>query len=158
MSLFHSAPRPTVRGLRRKPCLRIEFLEHRTLLSALLTHPHYVIKHSAGTVTPLGTSGPTGYTPSQIRHAYGFDQITLSGGVVGDGTGTTIAIVDAFDNPNVANDLHTFDHQFGLPDPVFTKVNQTGGSTLPPPDAGWASETALDVEWAHAIAPKAKIL
>src|SRR5439155_21811405 len=95
---------------------------------------------------------PTGTTPTQIRHAYGFDQLSL------DGTGMTIAIVDAFDNPNVASDLHTFDVQFGLPDPTFTKVNQTGGTAYPAVDYGWASEIALDVEWAHALAPKANIL
>jgi subtilase family serine protease len=99
-----------------------------------------------------------GYTPSQIRHAYGFDQITLAGGVAGDGSGTTIAIVDAFDDPNIANDLQQFDAQFGLPNPGFTKVNQSGGTLLPSVDSGWASEIALDVEWSHAIAPAAKIL
>src|SRR5581483_7133596 len=80
------------------------------------------------------------------------------GTVPADGRGTTIAIVDAFDDPNIANDLHQFDLRFGLPDPVFTKVNQSGGSAPPRADAGWASEIALDVEWAHAIAPRANIL
>src|SRR5262249_26091121 len=61
-------------------------------------------------------------------------------------------------DPRIANDLHQFDLQFGLPDPTFTKVNQSGGSALPAANAGWASEIALDVEWAHAIAPKAAIL
>src|SRR5262249_5483144 len=60
--------------------------------------------------------------------------------------------------PTIANDLHQFDLRFGLPDPVFTKVNQSGGSAMPAADHGWASEIALDVEWAHAIAPKANIL
>jgi subtilase family serine protease len=95
----------------------------------------------------------TGYTPQQIRHAYGFDQMWL------DGAGQTIAIVDAYDNPYIASDLKTFDRTFGIPDPPsFTKVNQTGGKTLPKADAGWAGEIALDVEWAHAIAPRANIL
>ena len=98
-------------------------------------------------------------TPTQIRHAYGFDNIRFSGGtIVGDGAGTTIAIVDAFDDPNIVTDLHKFDSQFGLPDPIFTKVNQNGGITFPAPDSGWITEIALDVEWAHAIAPKANIL
>src|SRR5207237_345698 len=78
--------------------------------------------------------------------------------VAGDGAGTTIAIVDAYDDPKIANDLHQFDVAWGLPDPVFTKVNQTGGTTYPAANGGWASEIALDVEWAHAIAPKANIL
>src|SRR5262249_20652359 len=95
---------------------------------------------------------------SQIRHAYGFDQITFPGGVVGDGSGTTIAIVDAFDDPNIASDLHQFNLLYNLPDSTFTKVNQRGGTSLPRANRGWAGEIALDVEWAHAIAPGASIL
>ena len=110
-----------------------------------------------GTVVPLATSGPTGYSPTQIRHAYGFDQISFNGGTA-DGSGETIAIVDAYDDPNIASDLHAFDVAFGLADPNFTKVNQNGGATLPRGNSGWATEIALDVEWAHAIAPKANIL
>ena len=45
-----------------------------------------------------------------------------------------------------------------MPDPAFTKLNQAGGSTPPTANGGWASEIALDVEWAHAMAPKAGIL
>src|SRR5438445_2530192 len=146
--------------------LRVELLEDRTLLSLGVGQlaplppgfsPTYILKHADG-VGPLATSSPTGHTPSQIRHAYGFDQIVFNGGISGDGSGTTVAIVDAFDDPKIANDLHQFDVAFGLPDPVFTKVNQRGGSTPPRADAGWASEIALDVEWAHAMAPGANIL
>jgi hypothetical protein len=100
-----------------------------------------------------------GFTPSQIRHAYGFDQIVLSGGVVGDGSGQTIAIIAAYDQPNIAADLAAFDANFGLPaPPSFTKVNENGGTAYPPADGGWGLEISLDVEWAHAIAPGAKIL
>src|SRR5262249_50727787 len=69
-----------------------------------------------------------------------------------------IAIVDAYDDPNIAGDLQKFDAAFGLPNPSFTKVNQTGGTKLPAANSGWATEIALDVEWAHAIAPGAKIV
>jgi hypothetical protein len=135
----------------------LELLEARDLPSTL--HPEYVLLPQGGGATPFGTSGPTGYTPAQIRHAYGFDQISFNNGTIpGDGSGTTIAIVDAYDDPNIANDLHQFNLRFGLPDSPFTKVNQSGGSTPPAANAGWASEIALDVEWAHAIAPKASIL
>jgi subtilase family serine protease len=145
----------------RKLHLRLEYLEDRTLLSTSplgFATTNYIIENATGTVAPLGTLGPTGYTPSQIRHGYGFDQISLPGGKSGDGSGTTIAIVDAFDDPKIANDLHQFDLRFGLPDPVFSKVNQSGGSSLPSPNSGWASEIALDVEWSHAMAPGANIL
>jgi uncharacterized repeat protein (TIGR01451 family) len=135
----------------------LEILEARDL-PALIAHPTYVLLNPSG-VANAALFGPTGTTPTQIRHAYGFDQITFNNGTIpGDGTGETIAIVDAYDDPNAAGDLHQFDVQFNLPDPVLTKVNQTGGTKLPQPNANWAVEIALDIEWAHAIAPKAKIL
>ena len=107
---------------------------------------------------PMAASGPTGFTPAQIRHAYGLDQISF-GGTPADGRGTTIAIVTAYDSPNIAVDLATFDATFGIPaPPSFQKVNQTGGSTLPVFNPSWSTETCLDVQWAHAIAPGASIL
>lgn len=116
---------------------------------------------------------PVSYTPAQIRHAYGFDSIPNVSGVPNDGKGLIIAIVDAYDDPTIANDLQTFIAQFGLPQmnglstqspcsvaagphPCFQKVYAHGA--VPPTNAGWALEIALDVEWAHAIAPGADIL
>lgn len=97
----------------------------------------------------------TVYLPSQIRHAYGFDRLGLDGG------GQTVAIVDAGDDPNIGSDLRRFDEAFGISDPPnFWKINQYG-RTNPLPQIGSASdvtEIALDVEWAHAIAPGANIL
>jgi uncharacterized repeat protein (TIGR03803 family) len=117
-----------------------------------------------GTLEPFSTSGPAGLTPAQVRHAYGIDQVTF-GSVTGDGTGQTIAIVDAYDDPTASADLHNFDLAFGLPDPPsFKKVNETGGSSLPGTDpAGkdnddWEIEESLDIEWAHATAPSANIV
>ena len=142
--------------------LRLEALESRLLLSlSVAGHavPDYVAYVAPNSLAPMSTAGPTGYTPAQIRASYGFDKITFNNGTVaGDGSGTTIAIVDAYDDPKIANDLQQFDLQFGLPDPVLTKVNENGGTSLPAANAGWISEIALDVEWAHAIAPKANIL
>jgi subtilase family serine protease len=94
-----------------------------------------------------------GTLPAQIRHAYGVDQLSYTG------AGTTIAIVDAYDDPKVLSDLQAFDARFGLPNPKFTKLNQNGAtSPLPAVNNAWAPEIALDVEWAHAIAPGADIL
>ena len=105
------------------------------------------------------TASPTGYSPSRLRNAYGVNNVNF-GGIVGDGTGQTIAIVDAFRNPNIVADLQAFDLQYGLADPPsFAVVSQTGGpvsSVLV--DKGWGLEIALDVEWAHAMAPGASIL
>ena len=69
------------------------------------------------------------------------------------GGGRAIAIVDAFDQPTAAADLKTFSAQFGLAAPNFTvvKIGRPGRN------AGWAIEESLDIEWAHAMAPDAKI-
>src|SRR5580765_6139495 len=125
----------------------MEGLEGRALFSGATFHPDYELLSQA-------TGGTTveGFSPAEIRKAYGFDQIGL------DGAGQTIAIIDAFNDPNIASDLNVFSSQFGLPAASLKVVNQTGGSRLPNTDAGWAGEIALDVAWAHAIAPAADIL
>ena len=136
----------------------IETLESRQLLSAAaqaVFHSDAIFMHSSAATA---TSAVQGYTPSQIRKAYGFDQLSLSGNVAADGSGQTIAIVDAYNDPNISADLNTFDNQFGLPSAKLKVVNQSGGSALPSTDSGWAGEISLDVEWAHAIAPAADIL
>jgi subtilase family serine protease len=100
------------------------------------------------------------FTPAQIRHAYGFDQLSFANGKVqADGSAQTIAIIEAYHDPKIASDLHYFDRTFGLPDPPkFTQANQHGGAVFPATSPIWALETAMDVEWAHAIAPRANIL
>jgi subtilase family serine protease len=103
-----------------------------------------------------GRDVPTTFTPAQLVHAYGFDQISFAG-VPGDGRGQTIAIVDSFDDPNIAADLQTFNTRYGLNNPLFTFTKATPFGT-PAANANWAMEMALDVEWAHAIAPAANIL
>jgi hypothetical protein len=92
---------------------------------------------------------PSIFMPAQIRHAYGFDQVSTTG------AGQTIAIIDAYDNPTVAGDLSHFDSVFGLPAASFTKATPQG---TPAANAGWGMEIDLDVEWAHAVAPGANIL
>ncbi len=108
---------------------------------------------------------PAALTPAQVRHAYGFDQIRF-GSVAGDGTGQTIAIVDAYNDPYVLSDLDTFDRRYSI-NGSQTLYQQYGAASSfltvarlnnARNDAGWAGEIALDVEWAHAIAPGAKIL
>ena len=78
-----------------------------------------VIAVSVGGVRPAsGTGLPAGFNPSQVRQAYGFNQIAFENGAVrGDGGGQTIAIVDAYSQPNIAGDLAAFDATFGLPAP-----------------------------------------
>jgi hypothetical protein len=143
----------------------LEELERRDLMSGTgmaspLTRPIGPLQPAGYNPSPIG-----GFSPSQVRHAYGFDQLLFTKAtgipqlpiliVPANGAGQTIAIVDAFDNPTIASDLKIFDQQYGLPDPTFTKATPQG---QPAVDGGWAVEIALDVEWAHAIAPYANIL
>ena len=79
------------------------------------------------------------------------------------GQGTTIVIVDSYGSPTIRNDLAVFDRAYQLPAPPAFWIIQPAGRVpaYDPADSdmvGWASETTLDVEWAHAIAPGAKIL
>jgi hypothetical protein len=130
-----------------------------------------------------GTTYPNGIlTPAQIRGAYLGTNFNFDG-IAGDGTGQTIAIVDVYDNPGFVNssspnfatsDLAEFDAYYHLPNPPsFTKygVNSNTGTvttTLPGDDPNgpvsttgktdWELEEALDVEWAHVIAPQASIV
>jgi autotransporter-associated beta strand protein len=146
--------------------LTLETLEARLALSTSpavplpagpVAVPDYFVVGARRDDAPLGSPTPTGLLPSQVRQAYGINQIAV-GNVTGDGTGQTIAIVDAYDDPNIQSDLHAFDQQFGLSDPTFTKVAQDGSTNYPPPNGGWIVEISLDVEWSHAIAPGANIL
>jgi subtilase family serine protease len=112
--------------------------------------------HPESYATPLASSGSqTDYTPWEIRQAYGINQAVLPNGQPATGYGETIAIIVAGDDPNIEHDLAVFDQTFGLPAPPwFAKVMQSNT----PASTTWGQETALDVEWAHAIAPQANIL
>jgi subtilase family serine protease len=119
--------------------------------------PHYLVFTPDATQKAAAPSLPpsTAFNPAQIRHAYGFDLVT------NQGVGQTIGIVDAYDDPNAEADLGVFNTQFGLPactsaNGCFRKVYSSGKA--PASNANWAMEVALDVEWAHAIAPKATIV
>ncbi len=143
---------------------RLECLEDRTLLTSTNFHPTFVVSpHTGGgnPLSPYASGSPIGYTPPQIRKAYGYDSVSIAG-IIGDGAGQTVAIVDAFDWASAYADLKAFDLQFGLPDPPsFIKLNQNGQpSPLPASDSpgGWGLESALDVEWVHSAAPKANII
>jgi subtilase family serine protease len=122
-----------------------------------------VVATTAGVALPLvapnaglapATAGPP-YDPSEIHAAYNLPTTAPSA--------QTIAIVDAFDDPNAESDLATFSSTFGLPacttaNHCFRKINQRGGTTYPAPDGGWGLEISLDVQWAHATCQNCKIL
>src|SRR5262249_54851379 len=114
--------------------------------AALAAHPD--------AVTPNAT--PSGYGPANLQSAYKLSSAS--------GSGMTVAIVDAQDDPNAESDLGTYRSQFGLPacttaNGCFSKVNQNGAaSPLPATDTGWAGEISLDVDMVSAICPNCHIL
>ena len=148
-------------------------------VAAVGAHPLLVSVPAFGQrVKPLPTSvcvstlGIHCYAPAQFEKAYRLASLHAQGI---DGSGVTIAIVDAFGSPTIAADLHTFDQTFGVgnsygvpvdpaiaTDPSLSIISPAGA--VPPFDptngdmVGWAQETTLDVEWAHVFAPKANIL
>jgi len=117
-------------------------------------HTNHVIR-----IIPNGGLGPNGgMTPAQLRSFYSMPSTGGSG---------VIAIVDAFHYPTALNDFNVFSAQFNLP--IETSNNATASTNAvfqvvyargkkPRTNAGWAQEAALDIEWAHAMAPNAKIV
>ncbi|MER6284845.1 S53 family peptidase [Streptomyces sviceus] len=112
-------------------------------------------------ITPKAADAttPSGYGPSDLQSAYG-----LTSAAASNGSGQTIAIVDAYNDPNAEADLAKYRSYYGLPacttaNGCFKKVSQTGSTTsLPTSDAGWSEEMSLDLDMVSAIAPNAKIL
>lgn len=111
---------------------------------------------------PDGTTfGPFhAYTPSDICTAYGVKSLHAEGIT---GKGQTIVIVDLWGSPTALEDLQAFSRAYELPDPDLTIIYPDGKPPFPPENAqpswpGWAVETSLDLQWAHAIAPDAKLV
>ena len=100
------------------------------------------------------------YNPAQIQQAYDLP-VLYARGITG--RGVTIVIVDPYGSPTIVSDLRTFDSTESIPGPPSLRIIRPAGrvpSFSPGSKAmtGWASETTLDVEYAHTIAPGAKIL
>src|SRR6516165_11988623 len=124
---------------------------------------HYVGHSSSQPPTTADCEAAFGvacYEPAQIQQAYNLP-VLYGKGVTGKGA--TIVIVDSFGSPTITNDLTMFDRQFGLPAPPSFRIIRPAGA-IPRYNSsnsemvGWAGETSLDVEYAHAIAPEASIL
>ncbi|MFC9930126.1 peptidase S8 [Streptomyces sp. NPDC127190] len=114
----------------------------------------------AAKATPkAAAASPTGYGPSDLQDAYG-----LTDAASANGSGETIAIVDAYDDPNAEADLAKYRSYYGLSscttaNGCFTKVGQTGSTTsLPTADSGWAQEESLDLDMASAVCPNCNIM
>jgi subtilase family serine protease len=104
---------------------------------------------------PVAAIAPRGYGPADLRAAY---KLTGTGSA-----SQTIAIVDAYDDPNAESDLAVYRSQFGLPacttaNGCFHKVDQSGGTSYPRGNQGWAEEISLDLDMASAICPNCHIL
>jgi len=100
----------------------------------------------------LSTSGVPPFVPTDIGSAYDFTPLYTRGV---DGNGTSIAIIDAYGDPTLQSDLSSFDSLNSLPTPSLNTFYPDGVPRRG--NSGWALETALDVEWAHAIAPSARV-
>jgi subtilase family serine protease len=113
------------------------------------------VKKTSTGITPFAST-PSGLTPANLQSAYKLPSSTA-------GSGQTIAIVDAYDDPNAASDLAVYRAQFGLAacttaNGCFKKVNQTGGTRYPRANTGWAEEISLDLDMVSAICPNCHIL
>lgn len=133
--------------------------------SVLPMHPLYkmAVKMGAGgTANKLmgclnRNAAPVCYSPQQFRQAYAIQPL-LNAGITGKGR--IITIIDAFQDPTIRTELHLFDTLFGLQDPQLNIIAPFGLTPFNPKDpaqTGFAGEIALDVEWAHAIAPGATL-
>lgn len=101
-------------------------------------------------------SSPQGLNPADLQSAYKLPSAS-------NGNGQTVAIVDAYNDPNAESDLAVYRSQFGLPacttaNGCFRKVNQSGGTSYPRGNTGWAEEISLDLDMASAICPNCHIL
>jgi len=112
-------------------------------------------------VTPAATSSyQSGYRPADLASAYG---VALPASTTWSWNGHTVAIVDAYDNPNAESDLAVYRSTFGLSpcttaNSCFRKVNQTGGTSMPRRSSSWGQEISLDVDMASALCPNCKIV
>jgi subtilase family serine protease len=114
-----------------------------------------IAARASSLVTP--STPPSGYSPSDLLSAYAM--ATAASG----GSTATVAVVDAYDQPNAESDLGVYRSQYGLPacttaNGCFRKVNQTGGTSYPAPDSGWGLEISLDIQMVSAICPSCHIL
>jgi subtilase family serine protease len=122
-----------------------------------------VVGHLPSGAPRLSASSPTGLPPSQIQAVYNLSGLSPSSGA---GAGQIIAIVDAFHDPNALSDLNTFNAQYGYATlSTCTSLTQSGPCFLqadpqgtPRVNSSWVLEESLDIEWAHAEAPAAKIV
>jgi subtilase family serine protease len=156
--------------------LLLSFAMLGTSISAFAyQHPNLFRSHHVCGSTPAGTarcnivqidsnshgitpnaSSPSGYNPVDLQSAYKLPSSTA-------GSGQTVAIVDAYNDPNAESDLAVYRSQFGLSacttsNGCFRKVDQNGGTKYPRSNSGWSEEISLDLDMVSAICPDCHIL
>ncbi len=135
-------------------CLALELVP-RTAAARARTHP-LGMTLSAPIRAGKASEGADGLRPADLHSAYSLPTTTSSV--------QTIALVDAYNDPDAESDLQIYDEEFGLPactaaNGCFTKVNQEGKSSpLPKEEGGWSLEMSLDIEVAHAVCQNCHIL
>jgi subtilase family serine protease len=138
-----------------------------TALGEARCHAHVVTDRAGNPLANLDRAGrplatrnatPAGYGPSDLRGAYGLTSLSAA-----NGSGVTIAIVDAYGYSNAERDLGVYRSQYLLPacttaNGCFKKINQSGGTSYPKSNTGWDQEQALDLDMVSAICPNCHIL
>ncbi len=125
-------------------------------------HTNYIIYAPTGEIIPA--ANPGGETPASLGCVYDVVSSQVSGcpiagtTLVPTGGGGVIVIVDAYDYPSAAADLSTFSSEFGLAQASFSVQYASGRKPSNGCRSGWQGEEALDIEWAHAMAPHAQIV
>jgi subtilase family serine protease len=127
---------------------------HASCLALLRAHQVTLANGSVRAAAPAAT--PSGYGPADLQSAYQLPSAAA-------GSGQTVGIVDAFNDPNAASDLAVYRSQFGLPactvaSGCFRQLGETGTSALPTTDTGWAQEESLDIDMVSAVCPNCHIL
>jgi hypothetical protein len=117
------------------------------------------LSRAASAAVVAAAAAPQPGTPAYLQQAYDLGYLSQTGGV-----GATIAVVDAFDDPNAEADLAAYRAQFSLPacrtaSGCFSKIDQTGGTNYPPTtNPGWRVETSLDLDAVSALCPNCRIV
>ena len=125
-------------------------------------HTNYIFYAPSGSIVPAAQ--PAGETPASLGCVYDIVSSQVSGcpingtTIVPTGGSGVIVIVDAYDYPSAAADLSTFSSTFGLPQASFSVQYASGRKPSNGCNSGWQGEEALDIEWAHAMAPNAAIV
>src|SRR5215472_9086977 len=149
-----TGPGPTI-GNVQQVCARPS---RPNMMSCLALRRVDRVPHRASVgAAPALSPPPVGLGPADLQSAYGLPSSTA-------GSGQTVAIVDAFDDPNAEADLGVYRSTVGLPacttaNGCFSKVNQAGSaSPLPTTDTGWGEEISLDIDMVSAVCPNCHIL